>query len=140
METTSYNSNTSSRRERRQNRGEAKSSAAYRTISEVATDLDVAPHVLRFWETKFPEIKPVKRAGGRRNYRPEDIELLQTIQTLLYKEGYTIRGVQTYLRKTGCRKAAEQTLNSIESVTPNSNNSDIKSIVSELKQIRKILG
>ena len=76
-----------------------KSAHAYRTISEVAADLDVATHVLRFWETRFPEIKPMKRAGGRRYYRPQDVELLHRIKELLYDDGYTIRGVQTYLKK-----------------------------------------
>src|SRR5215218_3271581 len=71
----------------------------FRTISEVATELDVPQHVLRFWETKFPQIRPLKRGGGRRYYRPEDVELLRRIQSLLYKEGYTIKGVQRLLRE-----------------------------------------
>ena len=75
-----------------------KSAAAFRTISEVAGDLDVPPHVLRFWETKFTQIKPLKRGGGRRYYRPEDIVLLRNIRELLYGEGYTIKGVQRLLR------------------------------------------
>ena len=79
----------------------AKSKAAFRTISEVAGDLDVAQHVLRFWETKFHQIRPLKRGGGRRYYRPEDIELLRQIKTLLYTEGYTIKGVQRLLRQGG---------------------------------------
>jgi DNA-binding transcriptional MerR regulator len=76
----------------------AKSAAAFRTISEVATELDVPPHVLRFWESKFPQIKPLKRGGGRRYYRPEDVELLRRIKELLYTNGYTIKGVQKLLR------------------------------------------
>ncbi|KZD09827.1 MerR family transcriptional regulator [Oceanibaculum pacificum] len=79
-------------------RGTGKSAAAFRTISEVATDLDVPPHVLRFWETKFTQIKPMKRGGGRRYYRPEDVDLLRRIRELLYKDGYTIKGVQRLLR------------------------------------------
>ena len=75
----------------------AKSAAAFRTISEVATDLDVAQHVLRFWESKFPQVRPLKRGGGRRYYRPEDVELLRTIRSLLYEEGYTIKGAQKLL-------------------------------------------
>jgi DNA-binding transcriptional MerR regulator len=75
-----------------------KSAAAFRTISEVATYLDVQPHVLRFWESKFPQIKPLKRGGGRRYYRPEDVELLKRIRVLLYRDGYTIKGVQKLLR------------------------------------------
>lgn len=75
-----------------------KSEAAFRTISEVSEDLDVPQHVLRFWESKFPQIKPLKRGGGRRYYRPEDLQLLKRIRDLLYKDGYTIRGVQKLLR------------------------------------------
>lgn len=78
-----------------------KSAAAFRTISEVADDLGVKQHVLRFWETKFSQVKPLKRGGGRRYYRPEDIELLQAIHHLLYVEGYTIKGVQKLLREAG---------------------------------------
>ena len=74
-----------------------KSAAAFRTIGEAADDLDVPPHVLRFWETKFPQLKPLKRGGGRRYYRPEDILLLRRIRQCLYDEGYTIRGVQKLL-------------------------------------------
>src|SRR6266852_2526874 len=84
-----------------------KSAAAFRTISEVATDLDVPPHVLRFWESKFPQIKPLKRGGGRRYYRPEDVELLRRIRTLLYRDGYTIKGVQKLLRVPQARPEAE---------------------------------
>jgi len=75
-----------------------KSADAFRTISEVATALDVPQHVLRFWESKFSQVKPLKRGGGRRYYRPEDVELLQTIRGLLYDDGYTIKGVQKLFR------------------------------------------
>jgi DNA-binding transcriptional MerR regulator len=75
-----------------------KSAAAFRTISEVAGELDVAQHVLRFWESKFPQVRPLKRGGGRRYYRPEDVELLRQIRSLLYEEGYTIKGAQKFLR------------------------------------------
>jgi len=81
----------------------AKSAGAFRTISEVATDLDVPQHVLRFWETKFSQIRPLKRGGGRRYYRPEDVELLRSIRGLLYNDGYTIKGVQKLLREGGLR-------------------------------------
>lgn len=81
-----------------------KSPSAFRTISEVATDLDVPQHVLRFWETKFPQLKPLKRGGGRRYYRPEDVLLLQRVRDLLYRDGYTIKGVQRLLRD-GARDA-----------------------------------
>jgi DNA-binding transcriptional MerR regulator len=75
-----------------------KSDSAFRTISEVAEDLGVQQHVLRFWETKFSQVKPMKRGGGRRYYRPEDVALLKKIHTLLYAEGYTIKGVQKLLK------------------------------------------
>jgi DNA-binding transcriptional MerR regulator len=78
-----------------------KSPEAFRTISEAAEELDVPQHVLRFWETRFTQIKPMKRAGGRRYYRPNDIELLRGIRSLLYKEGYTIRGLQRILKEEG---------------------------------------
>ena len=76
---------------------------AFRTISEVAEELDVPQHVLRFWESRFREIKPMKRGGGRRYYRPDDLDLLRGIRHLLYGEGYTIRGVQRLLREQGVR-------------------------------------
>jgi DNA-binding transcriptional MerR regulator len=84
-----------------------KSPEAFRTISEVAAELDVPQHVLRFWEGRFTQIKPVKRAGGRRYYRPEDVDLLRGIRTLLYSDGFTIKGVQKILRDRGLRHVAE---------------------------------
>ena len=81
----------------------AKSANAFRTISEVATDLSVPSHVLRFWETKFSQVRPLKRGGGRRYYRPEDIALLRNIRSLLYDDGYTIKGVQKLLREGGAK-------------------------------------
>ena len=78
-----------------------KSPEAFRTISEVAEDMELPQHVLRFWETRFPQIKPLKRGGGRRYYRPADVGLLRAIKALLYGEGYTIRGVQKLLREQG---------------------------------------
>lgn len=84
---------------RRETRSGGKSSAAFRTISEVADELDVAQHVLRFWESKFSQVRPLKRAGGRRYYRPEDVALLQQIRELLYTQRYTIKGAQQYLRE-----------------------------------------
>lgn len=80
-----------------------KSPEAFRTISEVAETLDVPPHVLRFWETRFTQVKPVKRGGGRRYYRPEDVRLLRGIRGLLYNDGMTIKGVQKILRERGIR-------------------------------------
>lgn len=84
---------------------------AFRTISEVADDLDIPQHVLRFWETRFAQIKPMKRSGGRRYYRPDDVDLLRGIRRLLYGEGYTIRGVQRILKENGIgavQRLAEQ--------------------------------
>ena len=81
-----------------------KSPEAFRTISEVSKDLSLPQHVLRFWETKFIQIKPIKRGGGRRYYRPEDIRLLRGIKSLLYNDGYTIRGVQKVIKEVGTKK------------------------------------
>ena len=85
-----------------------KSSNAFRTISEVADDLGVQQHVLRFWETKFKQIKPMKRGGGRRYYRPEDMEVLRLIQHHLHNNGYTIRGVQKLFREKGLKTAMSE--------------------------------
>jgi len=85
----------------------AKGAAAYRTIGEVAEDLDVPAHVLRFWETKFEQLKPLKRGGGRRYYRPEDVMLLRRIRQCLYEDGYTIRGVQQLLSGSNWRADPE---------------------------------
>jgi len=82
-------------------RQDGKSAAAFRTISEVSDELDVPQHVLRFWETKFSQVRPLKRGGGRRYYRPEDVQLLRSIRDLLYRDGYTIKGVQKLLREGG---------------------------------------
>ncbi len=78
-----------------------KSPDAFRTISEVAEELDLPQHVLRFWETRFNQIKPMKRGGGRRYYRPQDVDLIKGIRHMLYDEGYTIKGVQRLLRENG---------------------------------------
>ena len=85
-----------------------KAQGAFRTISEVADELDVPQHVLRFWETKFTQVKPLKRGGGRRYYRPEDVSLLKHIHNLLYTEGYTIKGVQKLLKGQGRNQIAAQ--------------------------------
>jgi DNA-binding transcriptional MerR regulator len=86
-----------------------KAASAFRTISEVADELNVQQHVLRFWETKFSQIRPLKRGGGRRYYRPEDVDLLKTIYKLLYSEGYTIKGVQKLFREKGKNQVVERT-------------------------------
>ena len=80
-----------------------KSKSAFRTIAEVADELDVATHVLRFWETKFPQIKPMKRSGGRRYYRPDDVELVRRIRDFLYEKRYTIEGVQKLFKEKGVK-------------------------------------
>jgi len=98
-----------------------KSPEAFRTISEVSKDLSLPQHVLRFWETKFVQIKPIKRGGGRRYYRPEDIELLKGIKYLLYNDGYTIRGVQKVIKESGTRKILKKE-NDINSFTDSENN------------------
>ena len=87
--------------------GMSKAADAFRTISEVAEDLDIPQHVLRFWETRFTSIKPLKRGGGRRYYRPDDVELLKGIRQLLYGQGYTIKGVQRILKEEGPRVVQE---------------------------------
>jgi DNA-binding transcriptional MerR regulator len=84
-----------------------KSPEAFRTISEVATELDMPQHVLRFWESRFAQVRPIKRAGGRRYYRPEDVDLLRGIRALLYREGFTIKGAQKIMREKGQRYVAE---------------------------------
>jgi DNA-binding transcriptional MerR regulator len=85
---------------------EIKSPTAFRTISEVAGDLDLPQHVLRFWESKFAQIKPLKRGGGRRYYRPDDVRIIHDIKELLYNQGFTIRGVQKLLRENGTASLA----------------------------------
>ncbi|OXT02829.1 MerR family transcriptional regulator [Notoacmeibacter marinus] len=83
-----------------------KAADAFRTISEVADDLDLPQHVLRFWETRFNQIRPMKRGGGRRYYRPQDVDLIRGIRHLLYDEGYTIKGVQKILKESGVGQVA----------------------------------
>ena len=110
-----------------------KSKQAYRTISEAAEELGVATHVLRFWETKFKSINPMKRSGGHRYYRPEDIDTLKQIKGLLYDEGYTIKGVQAYMKRGGSSKVAEKT------GTSAMDNADLKRAIDELDAIRQLL-
>lgn len=92
-----------------------KSPDAFRTISEVATELDVPQHVLRFWESKFTQIRPLKRGGGRRYYRPEDVDLLRGVRILLYSDGYTIKGVQKVFREQGVKFVSETGKGTIDS-------------------------
>ena len=137
----------------------AKSAAAFRTISEVAGDLDVPQHVLRFWETKFAQVRPLKRGGGRRYYRPEDVDLLRRIRKLLYSDGYTIKGVQKLLREGGLkgmrgeaeaavarvaevRPAAEPAAKPAAVAKPESDRrrAELKSVLAELEAVKKLLG
>lgn len=122
----------------------AKAAGAFRTISEVATDLSVEQHVLRFWETKFTQIKPLKRGGGRRYYRPEDVELLKNIHHLLYNEGYTIKGVQKLLSATRGNLAARVGA-SVEAPSPiaravEKNRDELQSMLADLKSMRNLIG
>ena len=91
-----------------------KSSDAYRTISEVSAELNVPPHVLRFWETKFSNLRPLKRSGGRRYYRPDDINVLMRIRDLLYEDGFTIKGAQRFLKS---KEALASTVTVADTVT-----------------------
>ena len=132
-----------------------KSAAAFRTISEVATDLDVPQHVLRFWETKFTQVRPMKRGGGRRYYRPEDVDLLRSIRALLYDDGYTIKGVQKLLREGGLKPVAADASPAPaapSSVAPaataqapagagisTGQRAELKAILGELEAVRKLL-
>ncbi|HAA91300.1 MAG TPA: MerR family transcriptional regulator [Rhodospirillaceae bacterium] len=100
------------------NSADAKSADAFRTISEVSGELDVPQHVLRFWETKFTQVKPMKRGGGRRYYRPDDVALLMAIRALLYDDGYTIRGVQRLLREKGVRSLLQGEPKKVSSPEP----------------------
>jgi DNA-binding transcriptional MerR regulator len=119
-----------------------KAPSAFRTISEVAEDLNIPQHVLRFWETKFPQLKPLKRGGGRRYYRPEDIALLRRIGDLLYTQGYTIKGVQRLLREGGLDAAEtpepepEVTTQDLTAETPaGPGRLALRSAVAELEQL-----
>lgn len=126
-----------------------KSPGAFRTISEVSSDLEVPPHVLRFWETKFPQIKPLKRGGGRRYYRPEDVALLRQIRQLLYNDGYTIKGVQRLLKEGALKNTAQlgvATANEPDeqkqpqnSTASSQEKATLRSIVDELQSLRKLL-
>ena len=105
----------------------SKSPEAFRTISEVSKDLSLPQHVLRFWETKFVQIKPIKRGGGRRYYRPEDVKLLKGIKSLLYNDGYTIRGVQKVIKENGTKKLlTTQAENKVFTETRKDNNEQLE--------------
>ena len=112
-----------------------KSSDAFRTISEVSTALDIPPHVLRFWETKFSILRPLKRSGGRRYYRPDDVTILIRIRDLLYKDGFTIKGAQRFLKS----KEALAPTGAFLEATVSSHSSDLAAIQSLLDSARKRL-
>ena len=119
----------------------SKSPEAFRTISEVSKDLSLPQHVLRFWETKFTQIKPIKRGGGRRYYRPEDVRLLKGIKNLLYNDGYTIRGVQKVIKENGTRNLIGQglenntfTLKEKDNITRPENNNIPRHDIAETKR------
>ena len=112
-----------------------KSKNAFRTISEVANDLGVQQHVLRFWETKFSQIRPLKRGGGRRYYRPEDVELLKRIHELLYTQGYTIKGVQKLFRQNGKTSVMEGDIGIISPEKPQAANSSTAALAPKQKEL-----
>ena len=113
-------------------RRSGKSATAFRTISEVASELDVPTHVLRFWETRFVQVRPLKRGGGRRYYRPEDVDLLRNIRQLLYGDGYTIKGVQKLLREGGAKSLD----NGPAAAAPTGDtNAELKAIFDELMAV-----
>lgn len=123
---------------------------AFRTISEVADELDVPQHVLRFWESKFSQLKPVKRGGGRRYYRPEDIQLIRTIRRLLYDDKFTIKGAQKLFREQGVRQVVTAVDEGARAavvqapVQPKmagkpSGDTQLRAILKELKEIRALL-
>ena len=112
-----------------------KSPDAFRTISEVAADLDVPQHVLRFWESKFAQVRPLKRGGGRRYYRPEDIALLRRISDLLYTQGYTIKGVQRLLREGGLAEGEQE----LPLADPESPPGSVRALLEELEELAEEL-
>ncbi len=129
-----------------------KAARAFRTITEVSAELNVPPHVLRFWEKKFSEVAPVQRVGGRRYYRPEDIALLKKIEYLLHKEGYTIKGVQKLLKEGTINTVVENRLNNPdqqeikelsvqvdEEGLPVEPKPELDSVIAELEEISALL-
>jgi DNA-binding transcriptional MerR regulator len=121
-----------------------KSATAFRTISEVSSELNLPQHVLRFWETKFSQVCPLKRGGGRRYYRPDDISVLRQIQGLLYDNGYTIKGVQKlmrngYIKQKNAIETSEANKSVAVSTDLNRAQTELNSILRELQQIQGIL-
>ena len=124
-------------------RSAGKSPDAFRTISEVAFELEVPQHVLRFWESKFSQIKPMKRGGGRRYYRPEDVDLLRRIRSFLYDDGYTIKGVQKLLRDNVRKAESPRSGGNMTKVAgsgpPKTNSDTVQAAIEELVHIRTLL-
>jgi DNA-binding transcriptional MerR regulator len=122
-------------------RQRVKSAAAFRTISEVSTDLEVPQHVLRFWESKFTPVRPLKRGGGRRYYRPEDVDLLRRIRNLLYTDGYTIKGVQRLLREGHGKLVLEAAPSNapVAPVAPDGDRATLENVLTDLVEIRNLL-
>ena len=117
-----------------------KSPSAFRTISEVADELDVPQHVLRFWETRFPQVRPLKRGGGRRYYRPEDVDTLRHIRGLLYVQGYTIKGVQRLLREGGGRREpAKSDFEEAAGADSETSRSELESLLHDLRELRAMV-
>ncbi len=120
-----------------------KSPEAFRTIREVSKDLGVPQHVLRCWETRFSQVRPLKRGGGRRYYRPEDVELLRRIQSLLYSEGYTIRGVQKLMRETASSEGGQvinpDSKEKSSSIQSEAVSGRVSKIITELETLRDML-
>lgn len=122
-----------------------KSPEAYRTIGEVSDMVGVAQHVLRFWESRFSQIRPVKRAGNRRYYRPDDIALIRRIRELLHEEGYSIRGVQKLLKTSGVRGVVDgadmppAAPASPPAAVPAGNRDELRDVLGELREIRELL-
>lgn len=118
-----------------------KSPDAFRTIAEVAVELDVPQHVLRFWETRFPQVKPLKRGGGRRYYRPRDIATLRRIRDLLYAKGYTIRGAQRVLKENGGRQeAGEASAGGDRARLSPEVRAELQAVMDELEALRRLIG
>ncbi len=123
-------------------RQRVKSAAAFRTISEVSADLDVPQHVLRFWESKFTPVRPLKRGGGRRYYRPEDVDLLRRIRNLLYTDGYTIKGVQRLLREGHGKlepEAGAAGTGAVQGAAPSGERATLENVLTDLVEIRELL-
>lgn len=119
-----------------------KSDQAFRTISEVSSELDLPQHVLRFWETKFHQVAPLKRGGGRRYYRPHDVELLRRIKSLLHTEGFTIKGVQRLLSQGSAKLGGESTAPQMPPAKPSVQRADdgkLAGLIGELEDIRDLL-